>query len=182
MRVLAYCTYRSREAVGRAVGVVPITSPPYSAADAGLASAFAGREFIYIRLHGMAQSDGVWYGEDHLGRYVPALSESDLRCLRLARPVVLLANCYGATDPMVQALYDAGAAAVIAAPGLNYAHGVVVMGADVLARWLLAGLRFGLGLYEALWLAKWRLRLTARWSLADRDALGFEVLHRGSAV
>jgi hypothetical protein len=90
---------------------------------------------------------------------------------------VVIANCYSTHGPLLQAFYDAGAGAVIAAPGENYAAGNVVLGADLLAKWVILGLRLGLSVERALQLAKTRLILTA-WRISDRDTLGFRIISR----
>jgi hypothetical protein len=92
--------------------------------------------------------------------------------------VVVVANCFGHTDPMVGALYDAGASSVIAGPGPNYAFGDgFVGGTDKLVRGIIKAMEAGKGVPSALQYAKRRLLLTA-WRRADRDALQFEIMKR----
>ncbi|NIM51635.1 MAG: hypothetical protein GTO22_20710 [Gemmatimonadales bacterium] len=78
---------------------------------------------------------------------------------------------------MVAACYRAGASAVIAGPGPNYAAGKRVVGTDLLVKWLLYGLRLGLGPKRALQMARMRLKATS-WRGPDRDALAFKIQQR----
>jgi len=173
MNVLAYCTYTAREAVRKATGVEPLTSPPYDFANLPT-HIFDGRDLIYFRLHGLPLARGAWYG-DGPGSMPPALTAHTIRNMDLTGAVVVVANCYGADDPLVMALYNAGAGAVIAGPGRNYASGEAVIGADLLVRWLIVGLRLGLNPGRALQLARMRLRLTSH-RRADKDALEFDFI------
>jgi hypothetical protein len=179
LEIWAYCTVPACASVAEATGVEPVVSPPM------LASGFnprwlAARDLIYFRLHG-TMDQTVWYGEgEHGGKYV-ALTINQLREAELGGAVVLVANCYGAGSPMIAELYRAGAAAVIAGEGPNYAAGSRVIGTDKLARGLIAGLRRGWPVGRALAAAKVKLAVTA-WRGADRDALGFRIIERERSV
>ena len=179
MRVFAYCTELAREAVGRATGVEPVTSPPLTASTFD-PEWLEGRDVIYFRLHGDERqaTSGQWFGEGQFMRTVPALGLEQLRGVDLGGAVVIVANCYGANDdPMVQALYEAGASAVIAGPGKNLALGERVVGTDLLARWVIAGLAVGLSVKVALMGAKARL-MASIWRRSDSDALEFKIIGR----
>ena len=155
MRTIAYCTEAAREAVRRAVGVEPLTSPQLSAGN--VPDVWAGADFVYVRLHGRPDVPDTWFGESAAGDAITALTISDLKTVS---GVWLLANCYGAESPWVAALYRAGAQAVIAGDGPNYAARKRVVGADLLARWLKHGLGLGLPVHWALRLAKARVSLS----------------------
>lgn len=175
MNVLAYCTYIAREAVRKATGTEPLTSPPYDIANLPVLI-FGNRDVIYFRLHGLPLARGTWYG-DGPGGASPAMNADLVRRMSLDGAIVVIANCYGSDDPMVAALYGAGASAVIAGPGRNYASGERVIGTDLLVRWLIVGLRLRLGLCGALRLARTRLGLTS-YRRADKDALEFQLIAR----
>jgi len=113
-----------------------------------------------------------------LGGLVPAFTRDNLKGIDLGGAVVILANCYGSSSPLIKYLFQSGARAVMAGPGKNYAaKGGRVVGTDTLAKWVRLGLGSGLGPKAALSLAKSRLLLTS-WRAVDRDALEFR-LHRG---
>ena len=155
MRTLAYCTEAAREAVRKAVGVEPMTSPPLSAGN--VPDVWAGADFVYVRLHGRPNVPDTWFGESSNGDAITALTIGDLGEVS---GVWLLANCYGAESPWVAVLYRAGAQAVVAGNGPNYAARKRVVGTDLLARWLKHGLELGLSVQWALRLAKVRVSLS----------------------
>jgi len=169
MRVFAYCTTSARRAVSAATGVSPLSSPP------ALAATFEplwleGHDLLYFRLHGKPGAN-AWYNDAGSA----ALTEDQVLAADLGGAVVVVANCYGDGGPMVRALYAAGATAVIAGP--NYAAVRRVVGADLLVRWVILGLRMGLGVDRALSLAQMRLKMSS-WRPSDRDAAQFVVLGR----
>lgn len=176
MRIFAYCTEVAREAVGKATGILPVTSPPISAATFDLAW-LEWQDLIYFRLHGWPGRVG-WFGEGVDGGEVLALTPVQLGMAHLDGAICVVANCYGADDdPMVAALYRAGARAVIGGHGPNVAAARRVVGADLLAKWIILGLRLGFGVEGALRGARARLRLTS-WRDSDKDAAEFEVIAR----
>jgi len=159
MRTLAYCTEVAADAVRDALGVEPLTSPPLTA-ETFPAHRLNGLDLLYFRLHGKEGERGVWRGEGKDGARPKALTRNCLWYIGLWGCTVLVANCYGADDPLVDALYAVGAEAVITGGGANYAMGDDVAGTDLLARWLKYGLQLGLSPQWALRLAKMRLWLT----------------------
>lgn len=174
MNVFAYCTFPARTAVETAVGAEPFTSPPHTIQTVG--KSFANADFIYFRLHGTPKVRQVWFGETDKGGLVAAFDMSNLVGVTLKRsPVVLIANCFGDQSALVQALYDAGASAVIAGDGPNYAAGKRVIGTDKLASLLLSLLKRGYEIGTAVKLAKARLLLTS-WRSADKDAARFRII------
>ena len=174
MLIFAYCTAPAKEAVARAVGVEPYTSPPWMATRFDL-SLLIGNDLLYFRLHQAGAFTDLWLGEKEDGGLVPALRADQLEGLDIGSPVVLIANCYGDEGPFVPAFYRAGARAVIAAPGPNWAAGNMVIGTDLLAKWLIWGLRHRWPVQRALTMAKLRLMATA-WRVSDRDALEFKIM------
>lgn len=177
MDIWAYCTAPAREAVVEATGVEPLVSPPMTASEFN-PRWLEGHGLLYFRLHGTVDQT-VWYGEGPQGGLYVALTINQLREARLGGALVVVANCYGAQSPMVAELYRAGAGAVIAGDGPNYAAGGRVIGADKLAREVIAGLRGGRSVERALRIAKMKLLATA-WRGPDRDALGFRVIERSA--
>jgi len=175
LRVFAYCTEEARVAVARATGVQPLTSPPLAAIDFR-PEWLEGYDVLYFRLHGKRGMVG-WYGDGQAGQPVALLSVNILSA-RLDGCVAIVANCYGAdNDPMVDALYRVGAEAVIAGAGKNKALGRKVVGTDLLAQWIIRGLRAGWSTRVALSLARARLALTA-FRESDADALGFRIVKK----
>lgn len=177
LRVWAYCTAKNAASVQAAVGVEPWTSPPCTQETLDN-KGMEGQDLLYFRLHGLKSVPSMWWGETRLGGLVPAFARDNLKGIDLGGAVVVLANCYGNSSPLVKSLLLSGASAVIAGPGKNYAakRGRVI-GVDTLAKWVRIGLGSGLGPQAALSLAKSRLLLTS-WRAVDRDALEFR-LHRG---
>lgn len=174
MRTFAYCIASGLAAVQQAVGGFIMTAPPYTAAtfDPRL---LEGCDFLYFRLHGLAQINRAMYGDEVDGAQSPALYVEQLDGLNLSSAVVLLANCYAPQSLFPAAFYKAGARAVVAGSGTNYtATGAAVAGVDLLAHWLLRYLQIGLPLDRALRQAKMRLLLTS-FRAADRDALAFKL-------
>ena len=177
MKVFAYCTRPARFAVAMATQSDPMVSPPMVAA--GFESRLMiGAALIYIRLHGSKSKPAQWFGEDDDGRLWLALRADQLAGVRFERqPVVVIANCYGDKSAISQAFYNAGATAVIAGSGENYAAGRRVIGTDKLVQGIIDGLRQGMTPAGALNMAKRQLWLTA-WRKPDRDALGFNILEK----
>lgn len=188
MKVFAYCTEVAGKSVAKATGISPLTSPPLTVTTLS-PEALEGHDLLYFRLHAFKGGER-WYGESSgiakLPKAVqgtmiqrwPALDRLHFVVADLGGAVVVLANCYGASSPLVRAMYKAGASAVIAGPGSNYAAGNRVMGTDLLVRQVIRGLRAGKSIKKALRRAKMRLLLTA-WRKPDRDALGFKIIPNG---
>jgi len=170
MRVFAYCSREAAGAVIRATGVFPYVAPPMTCS--GFDPCWLQqRDLIYIRLHGMREINGTWFGRSWDGALWPAF---DASCIPddLGGAVVVIATCFGDRSILVPEFYRAGASAVIAGAGLNFAAKQRVIGVDLLVQWMLRGLAVGLSAERSLDLAKARLVLTA-FRRADRDALEF---------
>jgi len=156
---------------------MPITSPPHDANTIDpfwLEGAPGSRplDLLWFDLHG-EPSDPVWRGDD---RRV-ALTAGQVHGLDLGGAVVFAATCHlGEGEPMLQALLDAGAGAVIGGDGANYAGRRGVFGAGLLGKWIRWALAVGLQPGPALRVAKARLAVSAvvgRQRGPARDALGF---------
>lgn len=173
MRVFAYCVESAREAVQRATGVEPRTSPPLTA-DRFEPAWLEGHDLLYFRLHGLQLIADVWYNDAR----VAALYKGTVMQAHLGGAIVVVGNCHGAEQPaFVQTFYQAGAGAVIAGYGENVAAKKRVVGTDLLAQWLIGGLKAGLPLGYALLGAKARLAATV-FRKSDRDAIGFRIVER----
>jgi hypothetical protein len=138
-----------------------------------------GYDLLYFRLHRIPGRVG-WFGEGKEGKTPLALARSQVEAANLGGAVAVVANCYGADDPMVESLYLAGARAVIAGSGPNLAAGNRVVGTDLLVQWLIWGLWMGWSAGRALEVARGRLLLSA-WRAADRDAFKFKVIKKKEA-
>jgi len=175
VRVFAYCTKQARGAVAAATGVEPVTSPPITARTFN-PQWLEERDFLYFRLHGALGRVG-WFND--AGEL--ALTRIQVDVVDLRGVVVVVGNCYGADDPMIEAFYRAGARAVIAGAGLNVAAGNRVVGVDLLVKWLIRGMMMWgwgcTGMRRALALAKVRLALTG-WRTSDRDARAFNIIKK----
>jgi hypothetical protein len=175
MKILAYCTYSARLAVGAALDASPLTSPPMRASEFD-PQWLEGYDLLYFRLHGKPHSP-AWYGDEHMALTPIQVSVADLDGV-----VVVAANCYGAENAqMVEAFYRSGARAVIAGPGENLAAVRRVVGTDLLVQWVIRLMKLGAGVERALQAARWRLRLTG-WRASDRDAAQFAVVSREYGV
>jgi hypothetical protein len=175
LRIWAYCTVPARRSVAEATGIEPLTSPPMTAVEFE-PGWMEGHDLLYFRLHGLNEAT-LWFGEGRDGNHCLALTDSQIKQADLDGAVAVIGNCYGARSPMVKALYQAGASAVIAGSGENYAAGQRVIGADKLAREVIDGLRRGRSVTRALYIARLKLFMTV-WRAADRDALEFRVIER----
>lgn len=174
MKTFAYCIASGLAAVQQAVSGFVMTAPPYKAETFNPAL-LEGCGFLYFRLEGMAQIPRAMFGDEVAGVRSPALYAEQLLGLNLSGAVVLLANCYSTTSLFPAAFYRVGARAVIAGEGSNYAARNAVIGADLLAKWLLFYLRAGLPPDRALRRAKMRL-IPTLFRAADRDALAFKLM------
>jgi len=170
MNIVALSTLTGREAVRLATGVEPLTFPPTRFAS-GLID---GAEFVYVHLHGIPQQP-FWYGDG----FVTAVSEAELKLCNLRGAICFVANCYGQSSRMVEALFKAGARAVAAGPGTNYTVPGWVRGADLLGQHFLAALQAGRSAPAAFDAARSKLTLRAIFSPIERDALGFTLTQQG---
>lgn len=186
MKTLAYCAASFEKSVHRAAGVQPVLSPPV---DLELISPaqFEGYDFIYFKLHGLP-GQPYWYGDF----WTTAISADQVRKMTLDNTIIFAACCHlyqgepghYRPGPMLTALLSAGARAIVGGPGINYAKGYALYGADVLghAFRIFTGLKFQPTTALRLALARTRLHLRLKKKritekeLADTiDTLAFRI-------
>jgi hypothetical protein len=174
MQTFAYCAASFRQSVATAAGVDPLLSPP-TVAESFSPLALEGYDLLYFKLHGLPD-ECYWYGD----RWVTALRADQILAANLTGTVVFAANCHlnAHQGPMLHALLDAGARAVIAGSGTNYAMSSRVYAADLLGLWVRRALQLHASPPLALALARARLALIPRQDLATRDAMNFRIFTR----
>ena len=138
MHVVALSTRRQAESTYRAAGVHPITFPPYDP-DSFHPFLLQGTEFLYVKLHGLP-GQPYWYGD----QMATAISAEQIAHCALEGAIVFSATCHltgeggrddpAPTHPMLEALFRAGAQAVVGGSGVNFARPQSVDGADTLGR------------------------------------------------
>jgi len=126
MKTLAWCGLGWERAVRKAAGIQPITTPPLTTTTF-TSNLLSGYDFIYIKLHGLA-NQSYWYGSN----WETAVSAKQLQQCNLSGTIIFVSNCYLPNSPMLNALLQAGAQAVIGGEGLNYAGINQLSGADKL--------------------------------------------------
>lgn len=190
MKTLAYCAASFEQSVKKAAGVQPILSPPMTMQQFD-PSTLEGYDFIYFKLHGMP-AEKYWYGDS----WITAISASQIKEANLSGSTVFVANCHlfhqfisqdEITSPMLYALLQAGAKAVVGGPGRNYASSYHVAGADKLGRAFRRFLQLKFPPDTALTLAQAQLailktvlhNLTPAESLALDDTFAFRIFTRG---
>ncbi len=176
MRVFAYCAQTFAEATAKAAGVAPMTCPPLSS-EIFNPDGLAGRDFLYFDLHG-EPGQGAWYGDGEL----LALTAAQIAAANLAGAVVFATNCHlgDADSPMLAALLAAGARAVCAGPGINWAGTRTLFGAGLLGAAFRAALAVGFAPELALTFAKGVVSTEAALGsethkAAVPDTLGFRI-------
>ena len=89
----------------------PLTSPPLGPENFPVEQ-LAGDDVLYFKLHGLAQ-EPRWYGVRN-DVWQDALDLTNIsQAPDLSGAVVFAQACYAETSPMIQALLDAGASAVV---------------------------------------------------------------------
>ncbi len=169
MRTFAYCSRSFTQSVRSSSGVAPFTSPPFDL-DSFLPATLEGWRFIYFKLHGI-KGEPYWYGDD----WLTALSADTLHVADLRGTVVFAANCHLPESPMLDALLGAGAQAVVAGGGRNFAGITAMRGADLLGYYFRLMLQLHIPPRPALAMAKYGLRTIRRPSAPIADALRFQL-------
>jgi len=137
----------------------------------------SGYDLVFVFLHPSADGQAL---TDNAGRVVarPEMlrTRSDLR-----GAVVFLGACYGLENTaLLDAFRDAGVAAIIAGPGINYGGGFA--GADVLGKVLRLALQAGLTPASAFTVARCYTALAARAGAQQvKDALEYQLLPGNAA-
>jgi hypothetical protein len=187
MRIFAYCCLSFSESVQKATGVVPVTCPPLSAfggqgLDRFPVCALEGHDLIYFKLHGLP-GQPYWYGDD----MTSAVTSDQLRAADLSGTVVFVANCHlwhrgkkGKGQPMLDALLDAGAEAVVGGGGENFGKRTKVYGADLLGKWFVMAYRLCGSALTSFYVAKARVSLED--DFGAQDALGFKLFTQEGAT
>jgi hypothetical protein len=156
-----------------------------------------GVDLLYIKLHGLPNQP-FWYG-DH---YVTCMAAHQVIQADLTDTTVFVANCHsfteeptsvGARSPrpstpqpgqMLFALLEAGARAVVAGAGPNYAGTTRIYGADILGLLFRKFLAGGFDPKDAFLLAKAKMRFSRK-NRFIRDTLEFKLFtkeHPSSVV
>lgn len=137
MRTLAYCCASWKRSVRRAAAVVPMLCPPVTSHTIR-PELLEGYDLIYFKLHGV-EGGSAWYGDES----AIAITAEQIRQSNLRRAVVFAACCHVDSGPMLRALLQAGARAVIAGAGDNYGRPETVDGADLLGKTIRILLQIG---------------------------------------
>lgn len=193
MKTLAICLKSTIISVRKASGVAPLTSPPVNI-DTFDPQALSGYDFYYFKLHGLP-NERFWYGDSY---HTTTCSAGMLAAINMRigfggrGAVVFVANCFFIPEgeiergsPMLDALFQAGAQAVVGGPGENYARTHTVAGADLLGKTLRLLVASGMPPDKAFSFARLsvHVKLVAN-TLAERntkaadDTLGFRLITR----
>jgi hypothetical protein len=172
MNTFAYCCASFGRRMRRLAGTRPLLCPPTTDGTFDL-ELLRDRDFVWFKLHGR-RNERTWYGDT----WTTALSAERLARADLAGAVVFVSNCWltdeaGMPGPMLVALAQAGAHAIIGGSGKNYAATNMVHGTDLLGLYVRVFLGLGFAVTHALRFAKARLRLRRQLDLATSDALRF---------
>jgi hypothetical protein len=103
-----------------------ITSPP-TTFDTFEPAMISGADLLYLKLHGLPKQ-AYLYGDG----LVTACSANQIAQANLTDCIVFAAVCHLPETPFMPALFHAGARAVVAGHGSNYAARTRVYGADML--------------------------------------------------
>lgn len=178
MKITALCTYRARVAVGKALGLHPISPPERTIRPWFHNLVDPKPDLLYIRLHGSPAVKDIWYDEIVKGVFLPALRTEDIEREDLSGCIVVTGSCFAIESDFPASFMAAGARAFVGGEGANYASvSDRVVGPDRLARWMVVGLKQGWSLKTSLLLAKLAI-LPWSWREADRDALTFSMIER----
>lgn len=171
MKTIAFCAKAFTSSVQLAAGVQPVTSPPITCKTFS-PDLLSGADFLYVKLHGLA-AQAFWYG-DHL---LAAVSAKQIATCELTDAIIFAPNCHLPESPMLAALFSAGAKAILAGPGLDYATPQTVEASDVLGQCFHK--LIGLGYRPQLAYRAARLHFYSKpKSPRIKDTLGFKLYQR----
>ena len=166
----AYCCQSFQLSVRKAANYEPLLCPPVTM-ETFQPHWMEHHHFIYFKLHGLPDQP-FWYGD----AFTTALSADQVRSVDLRGTTVFVANCFMAPcSPMLGALLDAGAAAVIGGDGENYARADTIDGADALGLFIRIWLERGFTPRNSFRFAKRLLQFISTARPAIQDALRFEL-------
>lgn len=172
MKTIALCCWSRAAITKRAAGVTKIlTSPPVTILNFQ-PRMIEGADLLYIKLHGLP-AQGYLYGD----AWTTTVSATQIQSADLHGCTVFAAACHLPESPMLQAFFNAGARAVIAGHGSNYAGKHQVYGADLLGMTIRKLMAFRLPPQLAFRLAIARIK-NARQDRYTRDTLEFHY-HEG---
>lgn len=169
MKTFAYCSRTFTQSVRSSAGVTPFTCPPLIM-EHFLPGLLEGYRFLYFKLHGI-KGEPFWYGDN----WLTALSAETIHVADLRSAVVFAANCHLPESPMLDALLAAGAQAVVAGGGRNFAGVTAMRGADLLGYYFRLMLQLHIPPKAALSMAKYGLRTIRRPTAPIADALAFQL-------
>ncbi len=116
----------------------------------------------------------------------PVLTLDQVQVLELGGSIIFVGACYGLeNERLLEALFAAGARAIIAGPGPNVGGQAGFAGADILATALRAALQIGLPLWLAWGIARTYVMVAAvRQRPGAQDALEYQLImpRRGAGV
>jgi len=161
---LAYCAAEYERAVERAAGVPSLTSPPLDEATFCV-QCLEGLDLFYVGLHGHEWL-AEWLGDDG----VVALTAEQVARADLRGCVVFAESCWLPESPMLGALLEAGAEAVVGGSAENFGGRERPTGVTLLGWLFRLELEMGVPVDTALTLAKAGASL---FSPNRRDLLGF---------
>lgn len=170
MRVVALCAEEFTAATRKAAGVEPWTSPPWALPAV---PPLAGAGLVYIALHGLPWSV-EWTGDNG----AVALDVGAVADIDLGGAVVFAEACWLPESPMLGALFDAGARAVIAGSGENNGGRARLAGVSMLGFVFRSLFQRGTPVGLALALAK--AAAVIQTPSAAADVMGFKVYERGA--
>jgi hypothetical protein len=159
--------------------------------------ALEGHDLLYFKLHGLP-GQPYWYGDN----WTTALSAEQIRTANLHGSVIFVANCNlwlskpgdpRKNAPILLALLQAGARAVVGGSGKNYAKADQPFAADQLGRLFTRALHHGLTPPSAFKLARTTFevqtkiklkskKVTAKERLALKDTLEFRIFEQLTEV
>jgi len=169
--------------LGATIGVVGhaadvITSPPVDAMTFN-PSWLMGYDVLYIDLYGEPGDSSLYRKVGD--RMEPALDVATVRETDLCGAVVIATACYLPQTPFLDAFLAAGARGVIGGAGYNWGDDDQPIGAQKLAKHVIARLEWGDTPEEALKRAKGSLSMSLErlfWREATEDALQFALYER----
>lgn len=172
LNVLVYSARAWRLSAWLATGRRPLTSPPLGPRTFD-PEQLRGRQVLYFKLHGLP-GEPRWYGTAG-DAWQDAIDVETIRAAApLGRCVVFAQACFSRESPMVQALLEAGAAAVVGSEATLTAGRYWPRASDWLGRDFLQALGAGFSAGQALAVA--RIRLSQKPGVTPGQLAGLSVV------